>query len=118
MDRDNVRTYMFEPEAEQDESNEQQDTGPGSSADRQNNMDWCECVMCVGMSKPEENVCCHESNLSSNLQRTAECITAHTSFPHIVLNIDHLNMARHVMIGHAKTDFERQEMANITNKVL
>lgn len=117
MNTENVRPYMFEPEAEPDERNEL-DTGPGSSADRQDNTDWCECGMCVGMSRPEENVCCHESNLISNLRGTAECITAHVSFPHVVLNIDTLNTARHAMMVRAKSDIERQEMANITNKVL
>ncbi|KAJ8891191.1 hypothetical protein PR048_010706 [Dryococelus australis] len=112
MDMDNVCART-----EQDESNKQ-DTGSGSSADRQNNMDWSECGTCVGMLKPEENVCCHESNLISNLQGTAECITARISFPHVVLNIDTLNIARYAMMVHTKTDSERQEKANITNMVL
>lgn len=110
-----IQPYSFEPQITENDSN-QEDEMPSVQEVRKGNITWCRCSECIPMQSDEESVCCAESQVINDLKGSADCITFHTSFNHVVLDIDTLNTARHVLMIRAISAYEREELGNNNNR--
>ena len=75
--------YSFEPDYNEQELETLEETVPYEESPLE---EWCDCGHCCEMGKPEETVCCKNSDLCIPNLEDYGCITDHDNFDDIVLN--------------------------------
>ncbi|XP_057682231.1 uncharacterized protein LOC130909582 isoform X4 [Corythoichthys intestinalis] len=98
-----IRPYMFEPYLDEEEDSKPENSGrdnplEADSLDDQSrlgNTEWCSCGTCVAMPTVGESLCCREQERTRGKMEDAgvKCITQHSGFQPVCLNIEVLQTA-------------------------
>lgn len=116
---ESIKPYCFEPRKKQTETtdNNLSEIQTHIVTKRAGNTHWCKCEECEVMPSEEESICCHDSNIISNIRGDLECITQHDSFKSVVLNIDTLSTARYYILMHCKNEIHSEELREASNRI-
>ena len=111
-----VCPYSFEPRYSQTNLEKKNPGDIDKFKGRTGNPLWCSCGFCVQMQTDMESICCNDFEQICTVMGSCDCITLHSSFEKVVLNIDTLTAARYHLLLHASS-YEKERLKETTNNL-